>query len=177
MKYLTGLVAALASSSVLASGTTIRVGEDAVSLYLEPKPSPTNSAQFALVHNNDDDITLGSVGLFANGQRQQLSGRLGGKAYYADLDSDSGYGLALGGDFSFALNPDLSLDAGLYYGPDSLSFSDVEGYEEWYVKLNLKVFDNATLGAGYGSFDIEPEAGNRDVEIDDGVFFEMKLRL
>ena len=173
MKKITA-VCALAFSSAVMADATIRIGEDAVSLYLEPQASATNSAQLALVHNADDDITVISGGLFANGERQQFKGRLGGKLYYADLDSDSGYGLALGGDIILAVNQDLSVIGGLYYGPSSISFSDADGYEEWFVKAKYQLFPNAALAAGYTSFEMEPEQGD-DFDVDEGVFVEMTL--
>lgn len=179
MKKITAVLAlsigsAAISSQTLASDVTLRIGEDAVSLFLAPQASQTHSAELGLVHNADDDITVVSGGLFANGQREQFSGRLGGKLYYTDLDSDSGYGIALGGDLTFTLTQDLSLIGGIYYGPSSISFSDVDGYEEWFVKARFQLFDNGALSAGYGSFELEPEEGN-DFEVDDGLFLEMTL--
>ena len=180
MKKLTGIVALLtssivSSSMVFAGGADIRVSGDAVSLYLEPQPSPTNSAQLALIYNNDDNSALLSAGLFANGERQNLKGRLGGKLYYADLDHDSGYGVALGGDFSLAVNRDLHLGVGGYYSPGSLSFSDIDGYKEWYVKGSFQVFQNAAVGVGYQSVELNPEKG-RSYDLNKGVFVEMNLR-
>lgn len=173
-KYTAVLAFSALSSTVFASDATLRIGEDAVSVFLAPQATQTHSAELGLVHNADDDITVLSGGLFANGQREQFSGRLGGKAYYTDLDGDSGYGIALGGDLTFTLSSDLSVIGGIYYGPSSISFSDVDGYEEWFVKARFQLFENGALGAGYGSFDLEPEEG-RDIEVDDGLFLEMTL--
>lgn len=174
MKKLITLLPLVASSIVMANEATIRVSDDAVSFYLDPAASATNSVQLGFLYNDDADAILLSGGLFANGQRDRFSGRLGGKLYYADLDDDSGYGIALGGDFNYTITPMLSLHAGLFYGPDSLTFSDLEGYEEWYFRVNYKVFDTASIGAGYGSLEIEDD-DDRDVEVDDGVFIEMRL--
>lgn len=179
MKKLTAVLAlsissAAISSAALASEATLRIGEDAVSVFLAPQATETHSVGLGLAHNADDDISVLSGGLFANGQREQFTGRLGGKLYYADLDGDSGYGIALGGDLKFTLSQDLSIIGGLYYGPSSISFSDVDGYEEWFVKAHFQLFENGALGAGYGSFELEPEEG-RDIEVDDGLFVEMTL--
>ena len=173
MKKITAVIALSVSSTVMAEAT-IRVGEDAVSLFLAPQPTGTNSAQLGLIYNDDLDTTMISGGLFANGAREQFKGRLGGKLYYVDLDGNSGYGLALGGDLTLALNQDMSLIGGAYYGPSSISFSDVDGYEEWYVKAQFQLFPNGALAVGYSSFELEPKRG-KDVELDDGVFVEMSL--
>ncbi|MCG8400813.1 MAG: YfaZ family protein, partial [Firmicutes bacterium] len=111
------------SSVAFANEVTVRISEESVSLMLDPQASAGNSVQLAFVHNDDESSSLLSAGFFANGSRDSFDGRLGGKAYYADLDNDSGYGFALGGEANVALNPEFKLNAGLYYGPDSLSFS------------------------------------------------------
>lgn len=175
MKKSLAVVALLTSSMAFAGGTTIRVSGDAVGLYLEPQPSPTNSAQLAFIYNNDDNAALATAGLFANGTRQNVKGRLGGKLYYADLDHASGYGVALGGDFSLIINPDLHVDAGLYYSPGSLSFSDIDSYKDWYVKGSFQVFENASLGVGYQSQQFNPDKG-RHYNFNKGLFAEMSLR-
>jgi hypothetical protein len=126
------------------------------------------------VHNDDNDSDLLSAGLFVNGSRQGFDGRLGGKAYYVDLSRDSGYGMALGGEISVPISQELKVNAGIYYGPSSLSFSDVDGYQEWFVRLNYRLFENARLGIGVISLEIDPERGQK-VEVDDGLFIEMNL--
>lgn len=175
MKKVIGLLMTAACSLALADTTAMRISSDAVSFKFEPVPSATNSMQLGFLYNDDYDTFLLSAGLFANGQRDRFSGRLGAKAYYADLDDDAGPGMALGGDFSFAIRPDLSVNAGLFYGPDSLSFAEIEGYEEWFVRLHYQVFETAQLGVGYGSLEMEPE-DKKDFELDEGLFFEMILQ-
>lgn len=175
MKKMMGVLPLLASSVVLAGDATVRLSDDAVSLLIDPAASATNSVQFGLLFNDDDDAYMLSGGLFANGQREALTGRLGAKAYYADLDEDSGYGIALGGDLNFQLSQELTLNAGLFYGPDALTFSDLDGYEEWFVRIHYRLFDTASLGAGYGSLEIESDDGV-DIEVDEGLFFEMRLK-
>lgn len=174
MKKLISVLPLMASSLVLANEATIRVSDDAVSLFLDPAASATNSVQLGFLYNDDADSVVLSGGLFANGERDAFSGRLGGKLYYADLDADSGYGVALGGDFNFAITQNLSAHAGLFYGPDSLTFSDLDGYEEWYMRVNYRIFDTASVGLGYGSLEIEND-DSIEFEVDEGVFVEMRL--
>lgn len=175
MKKVLGLLFVAASSIASADFTTIRISDHAVSFNIEPVPSETNSMQAGFLYNDDLDSFMLNGGFFANGQREQFSGRLGVKAYYADLDVDAGGGLALGGDFVFTITPELFVNAGLFFSPSSLSFSDIEGYEEWFVRATYHVFEAAKVGVGYGSLDLEPE-GKKDFELDDGFFFEMSLQ-
>ena len=116
-----------------------------------------------------------SAGFFVNGQRAELSGRLGVKGYWADIQKDDGYGIALGGDFSLAVNEVISLLATGYWGPGSLSFSDVEGYKEWSVGANVSVFDNAIVTLSYGSLKVDTERYN-EKSVDDGVKIGLRLK-
>ena len=168
------------SPAVCSDEITIRLSEESVSAYLNPTLSETNSSHLGLLYNDDEDGILLTGGLFANGQREMFSGRLGGKLYYADTDgksgSDSGYGVALGGDFSYMLMPDLALNGGIFYAPTVLAFSDFDQYKEWFVRVNYKVFETARVGMGYGSLELEPEDNGRDIEMEDGFFIEMNLQ-
>jgi hypothetical protein len=175
MKLLITVVFVFFSSLAAAADEfSLRLSEDSLSLILDPEASNSNSFQVAFIHNDDNKSDLLSAGLFANGSRDGFSGRLGGKAYYADLDNDSGYGVALGGEIYLPINPDLQLNTGIYYGPGSLSFSDIDGYQEFFVRMNYQVFDNTRLGVGYISLELEPEK-RRDVDVDDGFFVEMNF--
>ena len=164
----------LISTASVANEFTIRISEETLSLFLDPTASEQSATQLAFIHNDDEDSDLLSAGYFASGTRGDINGRLGGKAYYADLDRDSGYGIALGGEVFLPIQPDLVINGGAYYGPSSLSFSDVDGYQEIFVKVNYQVFDNARVGAGYGTLEVEPENGS-DVDVEDGLFLEMNL--
>ncbi len=175
MKLLVAIVLVVFSSVVSAANEfSLRISEESLSFMFDPQASETNSFQFAYVHNDDNNSDLLNAGFFANGSRESFDGRLGGKAYYADLDNDSGYGFALGGEVYIPLGAELKLNAGAYYGPSSLAFSDIDGYEEYFIKVNYQVFDNARVGLGLVSLKLEPE-NNQKVEVDNGVFIEMNL--
>ncbi|MYM64052.1 YfaZ family outer membrane protein [Pseudomaricurvus sp. HS19] len=173
MRVLIGAATLLASSMALGD-VALRIGDDSLALHLDGGMGAEASTQLGLVHNDDTDSTLVTGGLFVNGKRDGISGRVGGKAFYADWD-DSGYGVALGGELAVPFNSDFSMVAGLYYSPDMLSFSDADGYEEWFVKFNFHIFENALLSAGYSSVEIDVD-GRRDVELEDGLFLGMSLR-
>ncbi|MBL4827454.1 MAG: hypothetical protein JKY66_07030, partial [Spongiibacteraceae bacterium] len=82
----------------------------------------------------------------------------------------------LGGDASYPLGGGLAINAGLFYGPSPLAFSDIDRYREWYLSASFEVFENAILAAGIRSLDVELEFGNGfEIEIEDGAFVEMKL--
>jgi YfaZ precursor len=176
MKYFVFVMCLATSASVgHAASFDIHVGEEAVGVALSSSNSEAGpGVEIAALRNDDDDITVASGGVFVSGTRGVIEARLGAKAYAADLDNFEGYGLALGGQVSVPLAAGISINGGLYFGPSSLAFSDVDGYQEWYVGASFDVVENATLAAGVGSFEIETESG-REVEVDDGFFVRMKL--
>ncbi|BFM08503.1 YfaZ family outer membrane protein [Halioxenophilus aromaticivorans] len=179
-KYLAALTSlalcpSLFSTGALAKDVSLRVGEEAVWVAIDQQLNETHASQLGLVFNSDDDINIVSGGLFATGQREQFSGRLGAKVYYADLDGDNGYGISLGGDLVFAVLPQLDIISGLYFGPSSISFSDVDRYEEWFIKARYQMFESGALTGGYGTLALKPDDG-KDVKVDDGFFVEMSLR-
>ena len=122
MRLLLTIAVSLLASIATANELTVRISEESVSLILDPSATESNSTQLSFIHNDDESSDLLSAGLFANGSKQGFDARLGGKLYYADLHKDSGYGFALGGEVFVPINPELKVNAGIYYGPGSLSF-------------------------------------------------------
>jgi hypothetical protein len=158
-----------------ADGLRIGVSDDAVSFVYNSSITEKNtSMEVAWIHNSNKNRDLLSGGFFINGIRGEVSGRLGGKLYWSDIDYADGYGIALGGEGAIKISPQLSVNAKLYWGPGSLSWSDLEGYSEWAVEANFEAFNNAILTAGYGS--LEVDADKRDnVSINEGMYVGMKL--
>lgn len=168
------------SPVVLANDLTLRISDEVVSLYFDPVATATNSVQLGLLYNDKEDGGLLSAGLFANGQQDAFSGRIGGKAFYADTDgrsgSNSGYGLALGGDVSYHFLPELSVTASAFYAPNVLAFSDYDHYKEYSLRVNYQVFETALVGVGYSSIKLDPENNRKDIKMEDGVFLEMTMQ-
>jgi hypothetical protein len=119
-----------------------------------------------------------ALGLFANGQRGALSGRVGAKAIGLDADDAdvSGGAVAFGGDVSLPLNEIVRLRGGVYYAPETTGFGDIEGYKEWSVSAEFTIFQNSAVQLGYGDieFDVEDRG---EFEFEDGLFVRLQLRL
>lgn len=163
-------------SFTYAAGLDIRVGEDSIGFILGASDTNTESAaEAALFYNEDRDFTVLNAGLFVTGSKGKLAGRVGAKAFAADLDSIDGYGVALGADVTYPLSFNISVETGLYFAPGALTFGDFDRYRQWYVSASYSMFDNAKLAIGIGSLEIDDEFDN-SIEVDDGAFFEMKLR-
>lgn len=159
-----------------AAGLDVRIGDDVVGIGLQSSlANEAAETELMLLRNDDKDTTLLSAGLFVTGDRGGIKGHLGVKAYGADLDWADGYGLALGGDLIFPLAAGIAIESGLFYGPEPLTASDLDNYQEWYIGASYEVFDNAKLAAGIGSLELETD-NNVTVDVEDGVFVEMSLR-
>jgi hypothetical protein len=170
------LSAAVAAPAVCADGFQLRLGDDIVEAsYTAFIRDGNSSITGSWLHNSDADVDLLSGGFFVHGDRREVAGKVGIKAYYADLDRDDGYGLALGGDGTFRFSDIISLNAGIYIGPDALSFSDVEDYFEWFVGVDLNVLQNAVVTVGYRETEIDTKRRN-DVEVEDGPYIGLHLK-
>lgn len=173
------LAAALVGSAAAANagGIGFRFGDDIFGLSIAGDLNSQTSAQVDWLHH-DDDADLLTAGLFANGSRGSVQGRMGAKivGITADDPDFDGGALALGGDISLPLNDVLRLRGGLYLAPDVTSFNDVKEYQEWNAGVEISVFQNSALQVGYSYIELEAEGGG-ELEFEDGVFIRMQLRL
>ena len=170
-------VLAIASSSAFAGGVAFRFGDDSFGVSFAGDLSAESSAQLDWLHH-EDDADMVALGLFANGQRGALTGRVGAKAIGLEVDEPdvSGGAVAFGGDFSLPLNDIVRLRGGLYYAPDTTGIGDIEGYEEWSVSAEFTIFQNSAIQLGYGEIEFDAEDGGK-FEFEDGVFVRLQLRL
>lgn len=166
-----------ASGFASAGGVAFQFGEDTLGVSVAGDLNADSSAQFDWLHH-EDGADMAALGLFANGQRGSLSGRVGVKAIGLDGDDADidGGAVAFGGDLSLPLNDIVRLRAGLYYGPDATAFGDVDGYQEWSVSAEFAVFQNSALQIGYAEYEFDADEGGK-FEFEDGLFVRLQLRL
>ncbi len=158
-----------------ADGLSFRFSTDAIAIAYNLYPiRDQGSAEFGWVHNKNDRDVL-TAGFFANGQRDQLSGRLGAKAYWSKIRKDEGAGLAFGGDLNFMINETVSLFAKAYWGPSTIAFGDIKGYKEGQLGANIQVFDNSIVAVSYGSLRIKTDAYGQET-VDDGLSVGLKMQ-
>ena len=175
--FIAALVLATVSSSAFAGGVAFRFGDETFGVSIAGDMSPESSVQLDWLHH-DDDADMVALGLYANGQRGALSGRVGAKAIGLENDDSdfNGGAVAFGGDLSLPLNEIVRLRGGLYYAPKSTGFGDIEGYDEWSLSAEFSLFQNSAIQVGYGSMDFDAETGKK-IEFEDGVFVRLQLRL
>ncbi len=175
------LIAAFAlaatANSALAGGVAFRFGDDSFGVSVAGDLSSESSAQFYWLHH-EDDADLVSLGLYANGRRGALTGRVGAKAVTLTAD-DSGFdggAVAFGGDLSLPINDVLRLRSGLYYGPEATTYSDVDGYREWSISAEISIFQNSAIQLGFGDIEFNAVNGG-EFDFEDGPFLRLQLRL
>ncbi|CAA0096987.1 YfaZ family outer membrane protein [Zhongshania aliphaticivorans] len=176
--FIAATVLAIASNSAFAGGVAFRFGDDSFGVSLAGDLSAESSAQLDWLHH-EDDADMVALGLFANGQRGELSGRVGVKAIGIEADDAdiSGGAVAFGGDLSLPLNEIVRLRGGLYYAPDTTGFGDIDGYKEWSVSAEFTIFQNSAIQLGYGNMEFDADDHGGEFEFEDGVFVRLQLRL
>lgn len=176
-RLVAALLIASGANAALAGGIAFRFGDDSFGVSLAGDMSAESSAQFDWMHH-EDDADLVALGLYANGRRGALTGRVGAKGIALNAD-DSGFDggvLAFGGDLSLPFNDLVRARAGYYYGPDATSYSDVSGYNEWSASMEFTLFQNSALQLGYGDIEFDAEKGG-EFDFEDGPFIRLQLRL
>ena len=174
---LAAVLLATTAHSALAGGVAFRFGDESFGASIAGDIGPETSAQFDWLHHEDDSDLL-SAGLYANGRRGALTGRVGAKAVTLTAD-DSGFDggvMAFGGDLSLPLNDVLRLRGGIYYGPEATGFSDVDGYSEWSLSAEISIFQNSAIQLGFGDIEFDAEKGG-EFDFEDGPFVRLQLRL
>ncbi len=165
------------AGSAQAGGVAFRFSDDTFGVSVAGDMSADSSAQFDWLHHEDDADMIG-LGVFANGQRGSLTGRVGVKAVgVKDNESNfDGGAVAFGGDLGLPFNDLIRARAGFYYAPESTTFSDVTGYREWTVSAEFTLFQNSAIQIGVMDIEFDSD-GPGEIDFDDGVFLRLQLRL
>lgn len=173
MRVLFGLTALLMVPTVFAGALSFNFGEDSVGASFQAPVAPAIGTELAWWHH-EDDHDLGTLGLFALGERGALKGSVGVKGYYADLDRFDGGGAAFGGNVKLPMSDILDLHARVFIGPSSTSFDDSDGYKEWGLSFELNLFGNSSLSFGYRDIEFDIDGGG-DFEFQDDFYVGLNL--
>ena len=123
---------------------------------------------------DEDDGSLVGLGFYGVGQRDAISGKLGGKLFYTDVDGPSGHGLAVGGTITFHASENLSVALDLHYAPSVLSFKDVEHLEQWGGRIAYQLMDTANLFIGYRNVEVDIKKVG-DIELTKGGYAGLSI--
>lgn len=126
--------------------------------------SPMVEVEPAWFHDSDDGDAA-AFGMHAVGEAtfaENLEGGIGAEAFWADDDTDDGYGLALGGyvRWGIASQGRLTIGGDLHFGPDIFTAGDLEGYWNAGARIGYRVLSSAEVWAGYRFIEVAPKLGD-----------------
>ncbi|MES2661692.1 MAG: YfaZ family outer membrane protein [Pseudomonadota bacterium] len=175
-----GCGAMLLTSTAIATAAELDLGlsNDAVRVGFQSQVPNRDLNWFGNYAHAEDAGNHFDLGILAKGRSNASTGLqeagLGGKIIFLNGDSDvSGSGVAVGGFVAhrFAEANLLKFRGELFYAPDIISFSDVDGYIELGLRLEYQLLDNADIYAGYRMMEYDIEVGDvsGDLEVQDGL--------
>jgi len=110
--------------------------------------------------HQEGDINLAGIGLYGGGRRGDAGAFIGAKAFWVDTEGPKGQGIAIGGAVAYELIPRVTVEANAHYAPHVTSYEDIEGYQEWGVRLTVQVLQSANVFAGFRDINLEVPAGH-----------------
>ena len=180
-----GLALAVAALPAAADSLDFNLSSDAAKLSYTRDLGPEGlEAGAGLLHHDDDgEIFEGELHLVDRPEpgREALLLGIGGKVPVISDDrrDADGAALAIGGKLHYTLPMynRAAVAADLYFAPSVTSVSDIDGYQEYAVRGEFKVLEDASVYLGYRnielSYDGNSLGGDRDYE--DGVYGGLRI--
>ncbi|MBA3564862.1 MAG: hypothetical protein H0W33_12835 [Gammaproteobacteria bacterium] len=173
---------AVAIPAARADALQLDVNDDAARLvYAWPVAGEQLRADAGWLHHQETgNIVHAGLHLvdFASGGASTLRAGLGGKLFFIDADRGDSRGgaLGLGGflDYTFPQYDRLGAGGQVYFAPDVLGLSDVEGYREIGVHVRYNLLREADLYLGLRNIQAE-FSDTPDVTFDTGLHIGIKL--
>ncbi len=178
-------LAALISLPAMADTLDINLSGDAAKIsYIRPLPSEGLEGGLGLLHHDDDgDILEAELHLVDRPEpgRDALVLGIGGKVPIVSDDARNadGAALAIGGKLRWTLpNYNRAAVAGsLYYAPSATSISDLDGYEEYSLRGEFQILEDANIYLGYRHIELgyDGDGFGADREFEDGIYAGFNL--
>lgn len=164
------------SANTLANEIEAALGSDHVDFRFTSDFEQDFSGRLALMHSEEEDIDSNVVSYtFATrGQREGFDIALGGRVFWADVESEDALGLALGFGVSYELAPKFKAGVEAYYSPDILTSGDLDSSLDLEFRASYQVIDNGAVFLGFRKLEAEDDNGN-DFDIVDGAVLGMRL--
>ena len=127
------------------------------------------------LYNDDEETTLGSLGLDFVGEPGNIAGLklgAGAKLYLGDTDPSVDYiNLAVGlrGSYILPQLQGLGISGGIYYAPEIFSFRDSEHLLDTDLRLTYAVLPKVKLYLGYQNIRLDVEGADDTWSIDEGL--------
>ena len=164
------------TGNALANEIEAALGSDHVDFRFTSDFEQDFTGRLALMHSEEDDVDSNVVSYtFATrGEREGFDISLGGRIFWADVESEDALGLALGFGVSYELAPKFETGVEVYYSPDILTSGDLDNSLDLEVRASYQVIDNGSVFLGFRNLEAENDNG-ADFDIVDGAFLGMRL--
>lgn len=181
---LAGLTAMACALPAAADTLSLDVSSDAArAVYTRMLPPDGLEAGAGLLHHSDDgdlaELSLHRIDRPEPG-RDALTLAVGGKTVLASDDprDANGGAVALGGQLRWTLPMynRAALAGGLYYAPSATAFSDIDGYQEYSLRGEFQLLEDASAYLGYRNIELGYDDAGPDRDFEDGVFAGLRLQ-
>lgn len=165
-----GIEASAQASSLQAVGTN-----ETVSLSITQNIIGPLNADASYVHNFVNSSELINAGLHLDMGLGPVSGQIGVKAFYMEVDGKNGRGYAPGVGLSVTPIPMFSLAGSYYYSDDKYAEdNDIKRYRDWSVTANFHPVSATNMFVGYGFKSVQV-VGSDEVIMNDGPIVGVSL--
>ncbi len=170
------LIAVSAPNITVANELEASLGGDHVDFRFTSDFEQDFIGRLALMHGDEDDADANVVSYTfgTQGEREGFDISLGGRLFWADIESDNTLGLALGFGVGYEVIPKLTTGVEVYYSPDILTSGDIDSTLDIEARASYQVIENGTVFVGYRQFEVEVDNGG-DADIVDGLLVGMRL--
>jgi len=180
-----GLALAVVALPAAADTLDFNVSSDAAKLaYIRDIGSDGLEVGGGLLHHDDDgEIFEGQLHLVDRPEpgREALLLGIGGKVPVISDDrrDADGTALAVGGKLHYTLPMynRAAVAADLYFAPSVTSTNDIDGYQEYAVRGEFKVLEDASVYLGYRNIELSYDGGSLgdDRDFENGVYGGLRI--
>lgn len=177
---LSGALCCLTAANSHAADLQLSLSDETTEASYSSANSERSSTKVRWLHHQDNG-DLFTAGLYGEGSQGKYKARLGGYAYYQNLDDnvidESGYGLAMGGEITAYLSPKLSWQTSVHFSPSVVSYGDTEDLLDAFTQLNFNVFESTDIVVGYRHIELNLEGTSLGFSIHEGAYIGLKISL
>jgi hypothetical protein len=170
-----------ASMNVTAGGSLdISLASDSARFAYDAAKVGSGLHVSASIQHHESDGDLASLGLNVVDMRSPNSPLylgIGGKVFgYVTGDYDGG-ALGLGGFFRYNIpkTQGVSLAGYAYYAPSVVSFGDTQSLIDSDIRIQYALLPTARVYAGYRFSQVEIDKTRRDIKLEEGIHFGLKV--
>lgn len=180
----------VSASMAQASGIDVQLSEEAAQFNFRSDSSTLGyggaDINTGFFYNENEDLVL-NAGVKATGSpasEQPITFGVGAQAYLMSIDGGVGadasvQAIGIGGEvkFHFPGRMPMAVAGEAYVAPAITTFGDGEGVVDANIRFEIEVMPGSVGYIGARSFQVEPEGGGDDYELDESLHFGFRIAL